>query len=57
MTARDIGAGGLARDDGPLDRVERRYDGYVFDLDGTLYLGETLLPGARDAVLALRADA
>lgn len=55
MTARDIGAGGLARDDGPLDRVERRYDGYVFDLDGTLYLGEMLLPGARDAVLALRA--
>ena len=55
MTARDLGAGGLARRDGPLDRVERRYDGYVFDLDGTLYLGETLLPGARDAVLALRA--
>ena len=55
MTARDLGAGGLARKDGPLDRLERRYDGYVFDLDGTLYLGETLLPGARDAVLALRA--
>ncbi len=55
MTARDLGAGGVARKGGPLDRVERRYDGYVFDLDGTLYLGETLLPGARDAVLALRA--
>lgn len=41
--------------DEPLDRVERRYDGYVFDLDGTLYLGDALLPGARDAVLSLRA--
>ncbi|HEX2754271.1 MAG TPA: HAD-IIA family hydrolase [Candidatus Limnocylindrales bacterium] len=41
--------------DGPLARVERRYAGYVFDLDGTLYLGDALLPGARDAVLALRA--
>ena len=39
----------------PLTHVERRYDGYVFDLDGTLYLGDALLPGARDAVLALRA--
>lgn len=41
--------------DAPLSRVERRYDGYVFDLDGTVYLGDALLPGARDAVLALRA--
>jgi HAD superfamily hydrolase (TIGR01450 family) len=39
----------------PGDHVERLYDGYVFDLDGTLYLGEALLPGAREAVLALRA--
>jgi NagD protein len=38
----------------PLHRVERRYDGYVFDLDGTLYLGDALLPGAREAVLSLR---
>lgn len=43
------------RRDAPLDHVERRYDGYVFDLDGTLYLGDALLPGARDTVLALRA--
>jgi len=35
--------------------VERRFDGYVFDLDGTVYLGDGLLPGARDTVLALRA--
>ena len=40
----------------PRDRVEQRYDGYVFDLDGTLYLGDALLPGARGAVLALRAS-
>jgi NagD protein len=31
------------------------YDGYIFDLDGTLYLGDTLLPGARETVQALRA--
>jgi HAD superfamily hydrolase (TIGR01450 family) len=55
VTARDSGVGGHAREDGPLHRVERLYDGYVFDLDGTLYLGDALLPGARDAVLALRA--
>ena len=30
------------------------YRGFIFDLDGTLYLGERLLPGAREAVLALR---
>ena len=33
---------------------ERLYDGYVFDLDGTIYLGEELLPGARRLVLKLR---
>lgn len=38
-----------------LRRPDRRYDGYVFDLDGTLYLGDALLPGARDLVAALRA--
>lgn len=40
--------------DVPRTRVERRYDGYVLDLDGTVYLGDALLPGARAAVLALR---
>lgn len=39
----------------PKARLDRRFDGYVFDLDGTVYLGDGLLPGARDAVLALRA--
>jgi len=30
------------------------YEGYVFDLDGTIYLGDELLPGARRLVLKLR---
>ena len=33
---------------------ERLYEGYVFDLDGTIYLGDELLPGARRLVLKLR---
>jgi HAD superfamily hydrolase (TIGR01450 family) len=31
-----------------------RYDAYVFDLDGTLYLGDDLLPGASGTVASLR---
>jgi NagD protein len=30
------------------------FDGYIFDLDGTVYLGEALLPGAGAAIAALR---
>lgn len=30
------------------------YDAYVFDLDGTVYLGDALLPGAGEAILTLR---
>jgi NagD protein len=30
-------------------------DGFVFDLDGTVYLGERALPGSVDAIAALRA--
>jgi HAD superfamily hydrolase (TIGR01450 family) len=30
--------------------------GWLFDLDGTIYLGEALIPGAADTVRALRAD-
>jgi HAD superfamily hydrolase (TIGR01450 family) len=30
------------------------YKGYVFDLDGTIYVGDKLLPGARRLVLKLR---
>jgi HAD superfamily hydrolase (TIGR01450 family) len=32
----------------------RLYDGYLFDLDGTIYLGEELLPGAYELVTTLR---
>ena len=35
---------------------DRRYAGYVFDLDGTLYLGDHLIPGAAATVARLRAD-
>ena len=34
---------------------ERIFPGYVLDLDGTVYLGDALLPGARRTVEALRA--
>ncbi len=32
----------------------RLYDGYLFDLDGTIYLGDELLPGARELVTRIR---
>ena len=31
------------------------FDGYALDLDGTVYLGDDLLPGAGEAIAALRA--
>ena len=34
--------------------VSRLYDGYLFDLDGTIYLGDQLLPGAYELVHTLR---
>jgi HAD superfamily hydrolase (TIGR01450 family) len=33
----------------------RRYAGYAFDLDGTVYLGDDLLPGAAETIAAIRA--
>ncbi len=36
------------------DRPDRLFAGYIFDLDGTLYLGDELLPGARQLIDALR---
>ena len=33
---------------------DRLYEGYVFDLDGTIYLGDVLLPGARRLIETLR---
>lgn len=38
-----------------LRRPDRMFGGYVFDLDGTLYLGDALLPGAAETVVAIRA--
>jgi HAD superfamily hydrolase (TIGR01450 family) len=35
-------------------RPDHLLDGYIFDLDGTIYLGDELLPGARRLVGALR---
>lgn len=32
------------------------YDGYIFDLDGTVYLGDLVLPGAIDLFSKLRSD-
>ena len=37
-----------------LRRPMRRFEGYVFDLDGTLYLGDQLLPGAAQTVASIR---
>src|ERR687895_971053 len=33
---------------------DKLYGGYVFDLDGTIYLGDELLPGAKRLILKLR---
>lgn len=33
---------------------DRLYEGYVFDLDGTVYLGDALLPGAKRTIQTLR---
>jgi FMN phosphatase YigB (HAD superfamily) len=37
-------------------RMEQKWqvDGYIFDLDGTLYLGERVLPYAVETIRALR---
>jgi len=40
-----------------LRAPQRLYKGYVFDLDGTVYLGDRLLPGAREAITALKRQA
>lgn len=35
-------------------RPESLFGGYIFDLDGTIYLGKELLPGAADLIATLR---
>ena len=37
-----------------LHAPDRLYDGYIFDLDGTIYLGDALLPGAQRLLAGLR---
>jgi HAD superfamily hydrolase (TIGR01450 family) len=37
-------------------RAVRRYEAYVFDLDGTVYLDDRLTPGAREALAWVRAS-
>jgi len=34
--------------------VDRPYDAYIFDLDGTVYLGDALLPTAEETISTLR---
>jgi HAD superfamily hydrolase (TIGR01450 family) len=43
-----------ARSSGEPEAPDRLYEGYVFDLDGTIYLGDELLPGAERLILKLR---
>jgi len=38
-----------------MRRPDRLFPGYVFDLDGTVYLGDALLPTAGDTIARLRA--
>jgi HAD superfamily hydrolase (TIGR01450 family) len=43
-----------ARSSGEPGVPDRLYEGYIFDLDGTIYLGDELLPGAKRLILKLR---
>lgn len=36
---------------------DRLYEGYIFDLDGTVYRGDSLIPGAREVIAQLREQA
>src|SRR5918995_3186250 len=45
---------GKARPSGAPLMPERLYEGYVFDLDGTIYLGDELLPGVKRLIPKLR---
>lgn len=38
----------------PAPRPKSLYAGYIFDLDGTIYLGDELLPGAAETIARLR---
>src|ERR687898_2655678 len=43
-----------ARSSSETEVPDRLYEGYVFDLDGTIYLGDELLPGAKRLIIKLR---
>lgn len=53
MTARPDGPG-VAPGPAGLPRPDRLFSGYVFDLDGTVYLGDALLPTAGETISRLR---
>jgi phosphoglycolate/pyridoxal phosphate phosphatase family enzyme len=38
-----------------MKKPDRLFDAYIFDLDGTVYLGDALLPTAGETIAALRA--
>jgi HAD superfamily hydrolase (TIGR01457 family) len=38
-----------------MNVAEPAYQGYIFDLDGTVYLSDRLLPGAQERIASLRA--
>jgi NagD protein len=38
-----------------MNRPTQLYDAYIFDLDGTVYLGDALLPSAEETITRLRA--
>lgn len=47
-------AAGSGLEEAHDDPAVRNYQGYLFDLDGTIYLGDELLPGAHRLVTGLR---
>ena len=51
---RSAGGAGDGAPDPRLRRPDRLYPGYLFDLDGTVYLGSDPLPGAAASIAALR---
>src|SRR5450759_3065323 len=48
------GSMGATTHSGRYRRPLSLYDAYVFDLDGTVYLGDTLLPSAGETIVTLR---
>jgi NagD protein len=44
----------MSKEESPHATKTPTYDAYIFDLDGTVYLGDALLPGAKDTITRLR---